>query len=149
MLCINFIFTMIIVTIIAIVLECFRNKHCMYVSFLGLNISGSNSLIFCWNPHFWVGYVAEYHVDSSIADNLYVVGGSIGIPITGSKIKKSLSWLHLYECISIPFNRFLASDLISYLYHHDIKIPPSRRTLYCFGSSVQIEYISKYSDVHI
>ena len=31
--------------------------------------------------------ISESHVGSSIVDNLYVVGGSIGISITGSKIR--------------------------------------------------------------
>ena len=102
MLCIILIFTMIIVTITAMVLGCFRNKQCLYVLFLGLNIYGSNYLIFCWHIHYGLGSVAESHVDSTIADNLYVVGGSIGIPITGSKIKN-----HYRVYISMNVSQFL------------------------------------------
>ena len=51
-------------------------------------------------------YFTESHVGIPIVDNLYVVGGSIGIQITGSKIRN-------YDCvyISIDVSRALCHSL--------------------------------------
>ena len=46
--------------------------------------------------------LAETHVDSSIVDHLDIVGGSIGIMITGSKTRN-----YDHVCISIDVSRVL------------------------------------------
>ena len=50
-------------------------------------------------PNVGSGIIYECHVGSSIVNNLYAVGGSIGIPITGSKIRNSD-----HVCISIDIS---------------------------------------------